>query len=232
MSWDTATLIGVYAATAVIAFTMAWVTRGITFYGKSTDNLIQMQTAAAAGQFLRPSAMHDFHLTQNGLRTHLREMLVLSLVVMQRLLRNKEGEYPVVTVCLIANMASAILIYLVASAYLNSAAGLLAWGLYITCILTYQHILFGTPIILAQMFILISIYLIQQADATGPALIDAWLVGAGAAAAFAFLSSPSARKYVPLLAVAFFYSQRSAVWGPGWQSRKTCTPPNGLASPC
>jgi hypothetical protein len=215
MSLDIAFLTGVCAATAVIAFGMAWATRRIVFYGKSTDNLIQMQTAAAVGQFLRPSAMHNYHLTESGLRTHLREILLLSLVVMQRLLRNRDGEYPVVTVCLIANMASAVLIFLVARTYLNSEAGLLAWGLYVTCILTYQHILFGTPIILAQMFILGSVYLIQHSDTVGSTSLDYWLIGAGAVAALAFLSSPSSRKYFPLLAVAFFYGQHSAIWGPG-----------------
>lgn len=214
MSLDTSALIGVWAATAVFAIGIAWVTRKITFYGKSTDNLIQMQTAAAAGQFLRPSAIHDYPLTESGLRTHLREMLLLCLVVMQRVLRNKDGEYPVVTTCLIANMASAVLIFLVARAYMNTEVGLLAWALYITCILTYQHILFGTPIILAQAFILLSVYLIQQSDPAGAPLVDPWLVGAGVAAALAFLSSPSSRKFFSLLAVAFFYNQRSTIWGP------------------
>jgi hypothetical protein len=189
---------------------VARMTRHVTFFATDTDNEKMVKAAARAKEWRWPSDMHKYG---NG-KTRMKDGTVLGLAVMQRLLGNRTGDYPLVVLCLVANAVSAILVFLIASAYWNTAVGLLVWSLLVTCFWPYQLALLGAHICVAQTFFLAAVFFLQH-GVPAPALSAfGWYFAAGAATGLMLFSSASARKYLPLLAAAFFYSQRQAFSAP------------------
>ena len=117
---------------SALAMLVARSTRGITFYGANTDNEKQAMVASHVQEWRWPSDMHTY--THQGVRTRMKDAAVLGLVVMQRLLRDRTSDYPQVLLCVVANTITALLAFLVASAYWGTPAGVLVWGLLVACI--------------------------------------------------------------------------------------------------
>lgn len=218
---DTTALIWISALTVIIGLAVAWSVRNIPFLGCNTDNQKLGRIAASSANFFRPSVMYSSVYSEGGHRTTTKEAVVLGLALMQQVLRNRDSDFPLIFLCLVANSVSSIFIFLLASEYWSTEAGLLAWALYTTGLVTYQTVLFGSPISLSQVFFLASLFTIHQADGRAHLGVDGWLVGAGVLAALTFLSSPSSRKYFPLLIVGFIYSQRAAFWEDGFTLEKS-----------
>lgn len=198
---------------AIVGLIVARLTRHITFYSGYTDNEKQVRTAASAGQWRWPSEMHK--VVEGGVRTRMKDVFVLGLVAMQRVLGDRTSDYPIVIMCVVANSVAAVLVFLIASTYWNMGVGLLAWALLVTCLWPYQLALFGACICVANTVFLASVYLMQQAEPGASLSGLAWYFASGAAVGLTLFSSGSSRKYLPLVVGAFVYSQREALWGSG-----------------
>ncbi len=206
LSWN----VPVYPATVLlslgIGLAVCRMVRGITFFGINTDNEKQARAAAKAGQWRWISDMHKY----GSGKTRMKDAFVLALVGMQRILGDRTTDYPLVVLCVLSNSISAVLLFIVAKMYWGTEIGLLVFALFITSFWPYLTALFGGPICLAQMFVLASVYLMQIAEFGAPLSGLALYFASGLTIGLVFFSSASARKYLPLLAGAFFYSQRNA----------------------
>ena len=208
----------VCCVTAAISLLVALATRNITFYDSGTDNSKQVAVAARVGEWRWPSDMHRYceQVLDLGVRTRMKDAFVLCIVFFQRLLRDRTSDYPLVVLGLTANLISGVLVFLITSSYWNIGVGLLAWGLLLTCLSAYQLALFGTHIGTAQMFFLASVLAMQQAQSGAVSADLLWFFAAGVAIALMLFSSAASRKFMPLVAGAFVYSQRGALWQPDW----------------
>jgi hypothetical protein len=200
-----------FAATCIVAVISGVIlsrkTQGITFIGANSDNEKQARAASFIGQWRWPSDMHKY----GGGKTRTKDVFVLGLVVLRRLLGDNAGGDPTVRLCILVNSISAVLIFLVAKTYWDIATGLLVFALFITSFWPYLVVLFGGHICVAQMFFLASVYLMQLAELRlWPSDLVSYFVS-GLAIGLMMFSSASSRKYLPLLGGAFFYSQREAL---------------------
>jgi hypothetical protein len=211
LSTDTLILLIVFAVTIAVALAVIRMVNGITYFSTNTDNANQIRAAAQIGKWRWPSDMHKY----GNSKTRMKDGVVLLLAGMQRLLRNKDGDYPLVVLCILGNSVSAVLVFLIASRYWNTGVGLLVFGLFITCVWHYQIALFGGHICTAQMFFLLAVYFMPVAESASAFSAMAWYFIAGLAIGLMMFSSASARKYLPLLIGAFLYSQRRAIIIPG-----------------
>jgi len=194
------------AAAIFAAFAVA--ARGIYFYGRSTDNHQIIQAAASAEQWRTLSGMHKF----SGGKAHMKEFAVAALAVTQRFLRDKHSDYPLVFLCLACNTVSAILIYLIALRYWGVEAALLLFVLFISSFWPFLIALWGGVVAVAQVVALAAVYCLQMAQAGGNLL---WYGAAGVMLALVLFSSASSRKYLPLVAAAFFWSLRGEFFREG-----------------
>lgn len=199
-----------FAATCIVAIVsgviLARKTQGITFHGSNSDNEKQVRAASLAGQWRWPSDMHKYG---NG-KTRTKDVFVLGLVILKRLFGSRTGGDPTVLLCIITNSMSAVLVFLVAKTYWDIATGLLVFALFITSFWPYLVVLFGGHICVAQMFFLVSVYLMQLAELRFWPSDSVLYFVSGLAIGLMMFSSASSRKYLPLLGGAFFYSQRDA----------------------
>ncbi len=225
---DSVVFVVVCAVTAMVGWMISRLTRHITFYSAHTDNQKQVLTAASVGQWRWPSEMHK--CVDGGLRTRMKDVFVLCLVAMQRALSDRTSDYPIVILCVVANSVAAVLVFLIAGTYWNMGVGLLAWALLVACLWPYQLTLFGAHICVANMFFLASVYLMQQAEFGTSWSGLAWYFASGVAVGLMLFSSGSSRKYLPLVAGAFVYSEREALWGSGSIFRGDMFPSVGMST--
>jgi hypothetical protein len=197
-------LLAVVVLSISAAGLVALTTMGISYTSKNgnSDPEKQARTAAKIGEWKWPADMHKYDFG----KALMKDTGVLLLVVMQRLLNDCQGFYPVVMVANVANALSAVLVFLTAQTYWGTDVGLILFALYLACLWTYMIVFYGGYQTIGQALILVSVYLFQEADA------GAWeFKGAYVAAGMVFIlsqfASASSRKYVPLYFAAFFYSQ-------------------------
>ena len=202
----------VAVTTGLTSVVLIWLTKNITFYGSNTDNQKQVAIAATSNQWKWPSEMHK--ILEDGMRSRMKDGHILGLVLMQRLIKDKDSDYPTILLCITTNTISAILIFLIASSYWNIHVGLLVWALFITCVWPHQLVLFGTHIGTSTMFFLLTIYLMQRPGMEIAPLELLWYFVAGITTILTFFSSGSSRKFLPLVVAGFVYSLRHALWIP------------------
>ena len=100
---------------------IAFLSRGSTFDGIGSDASKHVNASARFSEWGGwPSGMHKF----GGGKTWMKDLGVLLLVPMQRILNDLVGFYPVVMVSNLAHVVSGILVFLVAENYWGSEAGL------------------------------------------------------------------------------------------------------------
>ena len=190
--------------TALITAAFAVAVKGIYFYARRSDNQLIVNAAACAGQWGTLSGMHKF---AKG-KAHTKEFAVLALAFMQRLLRDTHSDYPLVILCAVSNAVSAVLIYIIAAHFWGVPIALLLFSLFIFSFWPPLIALWGGVVAVAQTAALGSIYCLQSAEAGAPMERSAWYGGAGVMLALVIFSSASSRKYLPLIAAAFFWSLR------------------------
>lgn len=190
-------------ATAVAIGSM---TRGIMHYGNGTDGEKQTRTAARSAQWRWPS---DMHRDAQG-KAWMKDVGVLGVALMQRLLKDFQGPAPLIWLALVAQTISAALVFVVAQAYWNAPVALFLFVLYLTCCWPYQIVLLGGFQGLAQMLLLGAVACLQQASLGGPASV-VWHVGAGILIGGLLFASASSRKFLPLAMGAFLWSQRGVI---------------------
>ena len=199
--------------TTAVGLLLARMTAGILFLGSNTDSEKQVRAAAHSREWVWPSDMHKYAAG----KARMKDAGVLGLALMQRLLRNFKSEYPLTVWCIVAHSISAVLIFLVASRYWSMGVGGLLFALYLTSFWPYQIILGGGYQGVAQMFLLISAFCFQRAEA-GFLPGSFWYLAGGMAVGFMMFSSASGRKYIPLVVGAFLFSQRHQIALPGWMN--------------
>ncbi len=192
---------------AIIPSTIvAFMARGITFQGPSTDNEVHAKSAALHKLQKWPSRIHNY-----SDRAAVKIFFVLILTLVQKITKDYNSEWSLTILCLIANAISAILIFLIADSYWNTGAAVVAFGLYICCLWSWHLILHGGPICLAQTCLLGSIYCIQLSHNFNSIWASqTFLIVAGTCFCLTLFSSGSSRKYIPLFLAAFVYSQISS----------------------
>ena len=211
---DHSLLVFICMLTALITVAFAVAVKGIYFYGRKTDNHSIINAAACAGQWGTLSGMHKFAHA----KAHMKEFAVLALAFMQRLLGDTHSDYPLVVLCAVANAVSAVLIYLIAVHYWGVVIAVLLFSLFICSFWPPMIALWGGVVALAQAVALGSIYCLQLAEASAGVGQLAWYGSAGVMLALVIFSSASSRKYLPLIAAAFFWSLRKEFFGQGGSS--------------
>ncbi|MEK7216599.1 MAG: hypothetical protein AAB289_13490, partial [Chloroflexota bacterium] len=205
-------------AAIATALVIARMTQGIMHYGNGTDGEKQTRTAARSAEWRWPSDMHRY---AQG-KAWMKDVGVLGLALMQRLLKDPQGAFPLIGLALMAQTISAVLVFVVAQAYWSTSVALLLFILYLTCCWPYQIVLLGGFQGLAQMFLLGAVACLQQAS-LGEASSVLWNVGAGILIGCLMFASASSRKFLPLAMGAFLWSQRGViaplgVTAGGWES--------------
>ncbi len=189
------------------AAAMAWAIRSITFESTGTDGALQVQAAAQAGRWRWPSQMHDYAKE----KARMKDMGILLLVIVQRLLRDRETFYPLGVTGAMVHSANAVLVFLVASAYWSTGVGLILFGMYLACLWPYMIVLQGGYQGLSVTCLLVSVGFAQIAESAGTGASIGWYLASGAAFGAMIFSSASSRKLMPLALAAFVLSQAKGV---------------------
>ena len=167
-----------------------------------TDNEKMVLSANEISLKDLPSKMHDISFN----RSQMREYWTIFLRVLIKIgFYNKKSDHLNITLGLICNFISSVLIFYVFSNYFDShIIGFLISLIYLSSFWPYFVVLHIGHIHLAQVFCLISILLIQFSEITS--YIHLVLIIAGIFSAAAFFSSSASRKYPPLSLIAFYFS--------------------------
>ncbi|OGX50231.1 MAG: hypothetical protein A3G88_05465 [Omnitrophica WOR_2 bacterium RIFCSPLOWO2_12_FULL_63_16] len=196
-------LLLVVVASLSSALIVGRMTRGILFWSAGMDQETQVRAAARSRERRWPSDMHKY---AQG-KAWMKDVGVLGLAVMQRLLKDTQTERPLTVLALMINTVSAVLLFMVARIYWNTAVGLYVVLLYLGCFWPYQIVLLGGFQGLATMLLLGFVRCLQQVEG-GAGEGVWWFVAAGALIGATMFASASGRKFLPLAWGAFLYSQR------------------------
>ena len=197
-------IIFVCIVSLIIFFIVAIVTRGSSFEGAGTSADAAKQVVAAANfsRWRWPSVMHEYAYE----KTRMKDVGVLLLVLMQRVLRDKNHFYSVVMVSNFASAISSVLIYIISESLWSGEVAIILFLLYAFSFWPYQIVLHGGYHVVAQMYALISVYCMFQVN-DGYAVINVlWYFLAGVSITLMMFSSASSRKYLLFVFSAFFYS--------------------------
>lgn len=200
-----ASVVPVIVIAAAVGLAFGLMIRGIHFEGVNSDPQKQVQAAARAGEWAWITDMHK-HVAQ---KARMKDVAVLMLVAMQRVLGDRQSFYPVAMVCMLTHVVSAVLVWLIGTEYWSAEVGWLLFALYLTATWAYQLCLQGGYQVIGQMFFLAAVYMMQLAGTGASAY--AWYAASGFAIALMLFSSASARKYLPLACAAFLVSQSHAL---------------------
>lgn len=184
------------ASACGIAFVVS--TRGILYHTPNTDNEIMTYAAAQSGKWRWFSDMHRY-----GMKTYMKDMIVILIAILQRIMRDKESDHPYTALGGLAICISAVLVYLIGTDYWGSAIGLLISLLYLFSFWPWQTALYGGHVNVAGMFFLLAVYFVQSS--TVNFLI--YLLLAGISICCMMFSSGSSRKFLGPFFASLFYAQ-------------------------
>lgn len=196
------TLVAVVAVAEFAVF--AALTRGITFISVGTDNEKQARAAATSATWRWPS---DMHKASDG-KAYMKDVVVLGIALVQRLLGDTETDRPLVLLCGACNSVSAVLLYSAVASLWGYTPGLLAAGLFLSSFWPSQVALLGGHICVATTVFLSCVDLLLLA-AGQPLTFLALMVLAGWLFGWMLFSSASARKFIAPVMIALFLSARS-----------------------
>lgn len=189
------TSVGIFLLTSIVL-------KGSTFDGAGSDATKQVNAAAHFNKWGGwASGMHKFA----GGKARMKDVGVLLLVPMQRILKDKKGFYPVVLVSNMAQMFSGVLIYFVASDYWGTEAALMLFVLYAFSFFPYIIVFHGGLQVVAQMLLLISVFALQQVDTSLEPYNFFWYFVSGSSFGLMNYASASARKFIPVYLCALIY---------------------------
>ncbi len=185
-----------------VCFLILYITRDIVCEGQNSDGHKHIHAASRVHEWVWISDMHKYA----GQKAWFKDVGVLGLVLLQRLFRDKTSYYPVVAMCTLANAGSAILLYLVAFNYWGAPTALIVTLLYIFCFWPYQVLIQGGYQVIALFFFLTSIYCFQVSARWGSPYHLIYFSLGGITSGLMMFASASARKFTPVLVVAWVYS--------------------------
>ena len=188
--------------TIAIFIVIAYYSKNITIDGLASDACKQINGAAHFRDWKGwPSGMHNF----TGGKARMKDVGVLLLAIMQWLLKDKKGFYPLVMVSNFAHSVSSILIFLVAANYWNEQTASILYILYVFSVWPYMIVLHGGLQTVSQMFFLLSIYALQQTSISLGISDFVWYAISGAFFMLMNFSSASGRKYILVVFSALIY---------------------------
>ncbi len=188
--------------TIAIFIVIAYYSKNITIDGLASDASKQINGAAHFRDWKGwPSGMHNF----TGGKARMKDVGVLLLAIMQWLLKDKKGFYPVVMVSNFAHSVSSILIFLVAANYWNEQTASILYILYVFSVWPYMIVLHGGLQTVSQMFFLLSIYALQQTSISIGISDFIWYGISGVFFMLMNFSSASGRKYILVVFSALIY---------------------------
>ena len=186
----------------VFAIMFAFSTKGILYATPDTDNEMMIYAAAQSHKWKWLSDLHKYGVGKTGMK----DLSVIMISFFQKILRDKESDYPYVVLGGFATVFSAILIYLIGSNYWSLETGLFVSMLFLFSLWNWQIALYGGHVNVATMFFLLSVLFIQQSD-SGILSPEIWMLGAGAMFCFTQFASASSIKYAPLFFGSLFYAE-------------------------
>jgi hypothetical protein len=139
-------------------------------------------------------------------KARMKDVCVLGLALLQRLLGDRKGVFPLTVLCSLAHCVSAALIFFVAQGHWGTPVGWFLFALFLISFWPYQVVLMEGFHGVAQMFLLASVLCLQQGSSS-----PLWTVLAGVGVGLMIFSSASARKLIPLAMCAFLFSHRGEV---------------------
>lgn len=181
-------------------------TKGACFASgnRRTDNEKMLWAATEIRLFDWPSKMHAIPYN----RGQLREFYVLCLHLIGKFFKHKRSDHLNITLAIVANCITTILLYIVMANYFDSLAGFIVALLFAGCIWPYQTIMVIGHIHVSQMFFMFAVLSIQCSEIFDPQLRSLCLFVGGIFTAISFFSSSSSRKYPPMAFVALMFSLR------------------------
>lgn len=200
------------AATTGIVFSI--ITRGILYVTPDTDNELM---AYAAAQSTHWKWLSDLHKMGRG-KTGMKDVTIILISIMQRILRDKISDYPYTVLGGITNSTSAFLIFLIANEYLGPAIALFLGLFFLVSFWNWQIALYGGHANVATMIFLLSTLSVQQINSNflSP---TTWLLLSGAVFCLSQFASASSIKYTPLFFVSVFYARyHNLIKNSDWQS--------------
>ena len=199
-------ILAIVSLSFLITAVLFYLTLNMCYFAGSrlTDNEKMVLSANEISIKDWPSKMHDISFN----RSQMREYWTIFLRILIKIgFYNKKSDHLNITLGLICNFISSILIFYVFSNYFDSQLiGFLISLIYLSSFWPYFVALHIGHIHLAQVFCLISILLIQYSEITSHFYLV--LIFAGIFSAAAFFSSSASRKYPPLSLLAFYFSLR------------------------
>ena len=182
----------VFVFATLIAVLLSWGTYDINFW--PTDSYYPyVPTAAKLFDLPYLSKMHDLptgELTKINMRG--KEVLILGIAIMQRLLKDTQSLFPNVLLLIIAVYISTILFYYIFRKLFDSSTGLLAAFLFSASFWPYMYVLQGAHQPLVLVNFLFSILFIQLS-----ARNKFFFLAAGIFFGLMLFSSPTAMIYIP-----------------------------------
>lgn len=179
-------VVGILALICGVSF--VWATRGIQYFSKATDNALQAYAASQSHHWRLPSDMHKYGKE----KTRMKDMTVLLLAFVQRVMRDRVSDHPLVALCGLLHASCGFLLFLVLERLFGAMPALFASAYFLSSAWGWQVCLFGGHIIVANFFFLACIL---------AALEGIWSVS-GLAFCGMLYASASARKYIPFVLAA------------------------------
>jgi len=197
---------------AFMALKISRDTQGVCYFSPSvsTDNEKIVRSADQVQLLDWPSKMHSIPLN----RSQLREYWTLFIHILGRFKKDKFSDHMNITLALIANGVSSVLIYFVFSNYFSPTVGFVTSLLYITSFWPYHVAIFMGHIHLAQMFFLLAVLCLQAAESFQVPISYLIYLSGGVLTAVSFFSSSASRKYPVLMFIALIYSLRGQITTP------------------
>jgi len=188
--------------TIAIFIVISFYAKNIAIDGVGSDARKQINGAAHFRDWGGwPSGMHNY---TDG-KARMKDVGVLLLVMMQRILRDNKGFYPALMVSNFAHLISSILLFLIAANYWNEQTASILFLFYVFSIWPYIIVLHAGLQTVAQMFFLLSIYSLQQTNINISSSDFVWFAISGLFFMLMNFSSASGRKYIPVLFFALIY---------------------------
>jgi hypothetical protein len=181
----------------------------VCYFGreKKTDNEKMAIAASKVDMLDWPSRMHA--IPKN--RGQLREYWVLFLSLLGKVKKDRLSDHINITLALLANAVSTVLIYFVFQNYFNAEIAIIISFFYATSFWPYHVAIYMGHIHLSQMFFLLSVLCVQNSGSLEIPTSFLMLFLAGIFIAVSFFSSSASRKYPPIILLAMLFEFKDRI---------------------
>lgn len=193
-------------SSVVTALVFMFLIRRVQFNGPNTDNGLMAYAAAQSSKWRWFSDLHKTNLGKTGMK----DVTIILIAVLQKIFRNKTGDYPYTALGGLATSFSSFLIFLIALEYWNPAIALFLGILFLVSLWGWQVALYGGHANVATTFFLLSVLVVQQINHNFASPI-LWLLLSGFIFCLAQFASASTLKYTPLYFAAVFYARYQSI---------------------